>query len=274
MWTLSGFADEISADLSEQLATLQSENMKYLELRAVWGKGVLKLSDEEIGQVKAALKAAGVGVSAIGSPIGKINITDDFTPHLADFKRALWCAQKLEAPYIRLFSFFVPAGEAATYRAEVMRRMQALVEAAAGSGVTLLHENEKNIYGDIPARCLDIVETVASPQLKLVWDPANFVQCGVRPFTEGYEALRPHIAYVHVKDALLDGGKVTHAGQGDGEWPATIAALRDSGFDGFFSMEPHLQEAERFYGFSGPALFRQATQTFKGLLTAAKVDWC
>ena len=66
----------------------------------------------------------------------------------------------------------------------------------------LLHENEKDIYGDIPRPCLDIIATVGSPNLKVAWDPANFVQVGVRPFTEGYALLRPHLEYVQIKDAL------------------------------------------------------------------------
>lgn len=273
MWTLSGFADEISPELSEQLATLAEEGIRHLELRGVWGTNVLKLSDEQVAQVRSELQKAGVGVSSIGSPIGKIQITDDFEPHMQAFRRALWCAEQFEAPFIRIFSFFVPEGEAAKHRSEVMRRMESLAKEAEGKGVTLVHENEKEIYGDIPERCLDIVETVGSPVLRLAWDPANFVQCGVRPHTQGYDMLRPHIAYVHVKDAKLDTGRVMPAGEGDGEIRQTIAALRDSGFDGFFSLEPHLKAAGTFAGFSGPDLFKKASQAFKALLGEAGVKY-
>src|SRR5690606_11094154 len=103
-----------------------------------------------------------------------------------------------------------------------------------------------------------------------VWDPANFVQCGVRhPHDAGYELLRPYLAYVHIKDALFDSGKVVPAGEGDGQVEKTIAALHASGFEGFFWIDAHLKEAVRFSGFSGPDLFRKATQAFKKL--AAKV---
>lgn len=266
MWILSGFADEIAADVEEQLDVLAGEGMRYLELRKAWNKGVLTLNDDEIKVLKQTLKRRNVGVSSIGSPIGKIKITDPFEPHLEQFRRALWCAEELEAPYIRLFSFFVPDGEADAHRDEVMRRMSALAAEAEGTGVTLVHENEKHIYGDIPRRCLDIVQSVNSEVLKLAWDPANFVQCGVRPHTEGYEMLRPYIDYVHVKDALLENGKVTVAGKGDGEVRQTVRALRDSGFQGFFSMEPHLKSADEFSGFSGGELFVEAVRAFKGLV--------
>jgi sugar phosphate isomerase/epimerase len=274
MWTLSAFADEIAPDLDVQLDTLAGESIRYLEFRGVWGKNVLDLTDSEIETVKAALARRGFGVASIGSPIGKISITHDFAPHLARFQRAIQVAHALAAPYVRIFSFFIPVGEdPARYRDEVLERMRRLVQVAEGSGVTLVHENEKEIYGDIPARCLDILTQIDSPILRAAWDPANFVQCGVRPHTAGYAALRPFIAYVHVKDAVLDSGRVVPAGQGDGEVHETIAALRASGFDGFFSLEPHLASAGTFSGFSGPDLFRVAAGAFKDLLREQGIEW-
>jgi sugar phosphate isomerase/epimerase len=273
-WTLTGFADEISPDLDVQLDTLAAEQMRFLELRGVWGKNVLKLDDAEIARVKGALRERGVGVSSIGSPIGKIGVRDDFAPHLAEFRRALAVAHELEAPFIRIFSFFIPAGDdPASHREAVLDRLGQIVRAAEGSGVTLLHENEKEIYGDVPARCLDLLTTINSPLLRAAWDPANFVQCGVRPHDEGYADLRPFIAYVHVKDSILATGQVVPAGEGDGQVRETIAALRASGFDGFCSLEPHLKAGGKFGGFSGPDLFRTAARAFKGVLAEQGIDW-
>src|SRR5690349_4446181 len=265
VWTLTGFADEISPELEVQLDTLAAEGMRFLELRGVWGKNVLKVDDGGLGRVKGALRERGVGVSSIGSPIGKLGIRDDFAPHLADFRRALAVAAELEAPFIRIFSFFIPEGDdPASHREAVLDRLGQIVRAAEGSGVTLLHENEKEIYGDVPARCLDLLTSLNSPIFRAAWDPANFVQCGVRPHSEGYADIRPFIAYVHVKDSILATGQVVPAGEGEGQVRETIAALRESGFDGFFSLEPHLKAGGKFGGFSGPDLFRTAAQAFKG----------
>jgi sugar phosphate isomerase/epimerase len=273
-WTLTGFADEISPELEVQLDTLAAEGMRFLELRGVWGKNVLKLDDGELARVKGALRGRGVGVSSIGSPIGKIGIRDEFAPHLEDFRRAIQVAHELEAPFIRIFSFFMPEGDdPAVHREAVIDRLGQIVRAAEGSGVTLLHENEKEIYGDTPARCLDLLAALDSPIFRAAWDPANFVQCGVRPHTEGYAQLRPYIAYVHVKDSILATRQVVPAGEGEGELRETIAALRASGFDGFFSLEPHLQAGGKFGGFSGPDLFRTAAQAFKGLLGEQGIEW-
>jgi sugar phosphate isomerase/epimerase len=190
------------------------------------------------------------------------------------FENVLRVAAELQAPFVRVFSFFIPEGEDPDHhRTEVLTRMQALAKVAETHQQVLLHENEKGIYGDVPRRCLDLVEAVASPWLRLTWDPANFVQCGVRPFTDAYALLRPHVDYVQVKDAHLATGEVVPAGHGDGEVVETVRALRDDGFDGYFSLEPHLQSAHSRGGFSGPELFEMAHSAFAGLLRQERIDF-
>ena len=274
MWTLTGFADEISPELEEQLETLAQESMGYMELRSAWNTNVLDLSDDELDRIKAATAQRSIGISSIGSPIGKVPVTDPFGPHLERFRRALYAADVMESPYVRVFSFFVPEGqEPGHYREEVIDRMGIMAGEAENSGVTLLHENEKEIYGDVPSRCLEILAGVGSPALRAAWDAANFVQCGVRPYKEGYASLRPYIAYVHVKDALAGSHTVVPAGEGDGQLPDTLSALRASGFDGFFSVEPHLASAGTYSCFSGPELFRKAAGVFKDLLRRQGIEW-
>ena len=268
MWTLSCFADEISTDPEEQCDVARRLGVEWIELRSAWAVNVLDLDDAQLESTQSILARNGVRVSSIGSPIGKIGVAADFEEHLQRFARALEVARRFEAPYIRLFSFFIPVGDdPRKHRDEVLRRLAELVRRAESHDVVLLHENEKHIYGDIPERCLDVVESIGSPKLRLAWDPANFVQCGVRPFSEGYRALRPHIAYLHVKDADLATGDVVPAGHGDGEVRETLHALHGDGFDGFFSLEPHLAESWSTGGFSGAELFGVAHEAFTELLT-------
>ncbi len=268
MFTLSGFADEISPNLHEQIMTLKSLDIRFLELRGVWGKNVLALSDEEVEQLKLSLAQNAIQISAIGSPIGKIDITDPMEPHLQSFERALKLAQLLQTPYIRIFSFYVPAGEAARYRSEVMARLSALLDMAKDYPVTLLHENESRIYGDIPQRCRDIHETLDSPQLRATFDPANFVMNDIRPFSEAYPLLEDWIAYLHIKDGTMSEHRVVPAGQGDGQIPEIVRALNARGYNGFASLEPHLANAGAFSGFSGPDLFAVAVNAFRSVLQA------
>jgi sugar phosphate isomerase/epimerase len=274
MWTLSGFVDEISDDFTEQCKVASDLGLRYVEVRTAWGTNILDLDDGQLDTLRETLAEYGLKVSSIGSPIGKISIDDEFPPHLERMQHALEVAKMLEAPYIRLFSFFILEGtDPDSRRGEVLSRMNALAEAAADFDVILAHENEKDIYGDIPRRCLDIVTSVSSPKLQLAWDPANFVQVGVRPFTEGYAMLRPHVSTIQIKDALLADGTVVVAGAGDGEVVETIRALRADGFDGFFSLEPHLGEYTAYGALSGPELFTKAWKAFTDILTSEEIPY-
>jgi sugar phosphate isomerase/epimerase len=274
MWTLSGFVDEISPDFTEQCRVASGLGLRYVELRSAWDVNILDLKPEQLTAMKETLASHGLDVSSIGSPIGKIFIDEPFPPHLERMRHAAEVAHFFEAPYIRIFSFFLrPGANPADHRAAVMDRMRALARVAEDADVILLHENEKEIYGDVPSRCLDIVRSVGSPHLRLAWDPANFVQVGVRPHTDGYDMLRPHIEYVQIKDARAADGTVVTAGNGDGEVARTIRALHHDGFDGFFSLEPHLSLGFETGGFSGPDLFRRAWQDFTDLLKAEGITY-
>jgi sugar phosphate isomerase/epimerase len=272
--TLSGFADEISADLDEQLAVLAAESISHLEVRSVWSTNVADLDDAQLARIRRRLEKSGVHVSAIGSPIGKIDIDAPVEPELERLRRIADVAGQLGTSLVRVFSFFIPAGhDPAPYRARVIDRMGALAALAADRGLVLAHENEKKIYGDRPERCADIIASVGSPALRATFDAANFVQCGVRPHSDAYELIRPYLVYVQVKDALMATGEVVPAGQGDGQVRDTLAALRDSGFDGYLSLEPHLAMAGSHGGFSGPDLFRVACRALKVLLADLSVQW-
>ena len=131
---------------------------------------------------------------------------------------------------VRVFSFFIPAGQPAErYRGQVISRMSALAELAEQSGLVLAHENEKEIYGDSPERCADLLSAVDSPALRATFDAANFVQCGFRPHADAYALLRPYLVYLQVKDALAMTGEVVPAGAGDGQVRETLAALAADG---------------------------------------------
>ncbi|WP_179394563.1 sugar phosphate isomerase/epimerase family protein [Lacticaseibacillus absianus] len=240
-FVLSAFADELSPELETQIQGLVNNGIHHIEVRGVDGINVSDLSLSQAQAVKVRLDAAGIRVSSIGSPIGKIGVTDDFDAHLIKFQHTLDVAQVMGSPYVRLFSFYPPKGmPAAQARPVVIARLQRMLAVAkAYPSITLLHENEKEIYGDTAERCLDLMQTLADPQLRVAFDPANFVQCGVDVWT-AYVKLKPYIVYLHAKDALADTGTVTPVGQGDGDVAKVLAALAQDGFNGYLSIEPHL----------------------------------
>lgn len=272
MLTITGFADEISPDLEEQMKVMASEGLSHIELRGVNGKNVLQLTDEDVREVKQRLDARGFRISSIGSPIGKADIRDDFAAELERMKRACELAATFHTPYIRVFSYFIPEGEeAALFREEVVGRMNRLIELAEAAQVTLLLENESKVYGDTDERCLDLLSSCEHPRLRMAFDPGNFVRNGVKPVSEALPKLRSYMAYVHVKDASAAGNLFVPAGEGDGELAPFVRSLKDSGYSGYLSVEPHLQK--HFPEMDNPGRFVYAVRALKKLLQAEGLAW-
>ncbi|MBE7043785.1 MAG: sugar phosphate isomerase/epimerase [Ruminococcaceae bacterium] len=241
---ISGFSDEISKYVDEQFAHLNRLGIRYFEPRQIDESNIADLTDEKLEELKQKMEQYGISVSSIGSPIGKIQITDPMEPHLDKLRRVIHIAKELGTRYIRVFSFFMPKGEdPSLYREEVMRRMKLMVEMAEQEDVVLLHENEKGIYGDVALRCKEIFDEIDSPNLKGVFDPANFVQCGDVTYPDGFRLLKEHIVYMHIKDALWD-GSVVPAGMGEGHFEEILTELAEDGYEGFLSLEPHLGSFE------------------------------
>ena len=214
---VSCFADEISVSLDRQIQVLNELGIKFVEFRSADGTGVADFTDEQAKEAKKRLDAAGIRVSAVGSPIGKIGIEDDFEAHMKKLQRIEHIADIFETPYIRMFSFYLPENaDQKDYRDAVMKRMERMVQEAKASRLVLLHENEKGIYGDNAARCLDLMKEFYGDHFKATFDFANFIQCGQNTI-EAYEMLKPYIEYVHVKDARMADGEVVPSGTGDGQ---------------------------------------------------------
>ena len=172
------FADEASPMIDEQIKAMQRNGLQGLEIRSVDGENVSGISIAKAKEVYKKISDAGLCIWSIGSPIGKIDISqDDFIQHLDVLKRTIDIAQEMKCGNIRMFSFYLPKDqEPGPFKNEVMDRLHQMAELTAGSVVQLCHENEKGIYGDNAVRCREILSEV--PEITGVFDPANFVQCG------------------------------------------------------------------------------------------------
>ncbi len=238
---LSAFADEAGNTVAEQIDALKAHKMTHIEPRGLDHGNISVYTVEQAKELKKILDDNGIGVSALGSPYGKIEITDDFEPHFEQFKRSVEVANILNTKRIRMFSFFFTQGQSyEEYRDEVFERLDKLCTYSLENGVMCCHENEKDIYGDIAARCLEILKTFQG-KIKGVFDPANFIQCGEK-ILPAYEMLKDYIDYFHVKDCLFDGGKVRPAGLGDANIVELLKrAAKDQDKDTFLTLEPHLK---------------------------------
>jgi sugar phosphate isomerase/epimerase len=275
MVVLSAFADEISDVLDEQITVLRRESVGYVDMRGVEGRNVLDLSQREAREVRDTLDRNDIGIAALASPVGKCPVGTPLGELRERLEHAAALAHVFGTPWVRIFSFYPPgdthaSGPASTaaWRDAVLERLAAMATWARECGVALLVENERRTYADTIERCVEVLSGVGGDHLGLVFDAANFVQCGQRPHPEAYEALRPWLRHVHVKDVAADGRMVV-AGRGVAQWPALLRAMRQDGYTGFISLEPHLTRAGQFGGFTGPVLFREAVRALRSELAAA-----
>lgn len=241
---ISGFADEISAQLDEQLKVVTELGMDHISLRAADGKGIAEYTLDEVKEsILPRLNAAGVKVSSLGSPIGKVNVDDEegFEKQLVQLDTLCQICQLLDCKYIRMFSFYIPKEkDADDYRNIVLEKLKKFAAIAEKYDVILIHENEKDIYGDIARRCKTVLDELASPHFKAAFDYANFVQCG-EDTAAAWEMLKEHVVYIHIKDAVYGKGENVVCGTGDGKIAQLLEqAIVKEGYEGFLTLEPHL----------------------------------
>ena len=240
---ISGFADEIDPQLDVQLKVVKDLGMEYICFRAADGKGVAEYTLDEVKEsILPRLNAAGVKVSSLGSPIGKIDIDDDaaYEKQLAQLDTLCQICNLLDCKYIRMFSFWMLNKNPDEWKDEVLKKLRGFADVAAKYGVVLIHENEKDIYGDIGSRCAGLLDELASPYFKAAFDFANFVQCG-EDTAQCWELLKEHVAYIHIKDAVSGKNENVVCATGDGQIPEILRkAIREDGYEGFLTLEPHL----------------------------------
>lgn len=270
--TVSGFGDEIAAEPSEQLRVLADLGIHHLDLRGAWDRNILDFSNDDVQAMHRTLSEYGATVAMIASPVGKSEIGGDPAYESARLARAIELAAAFNTPLIRLFSFFHEGVEHAACRDGVIERLGGWARTAERAGVTLLLENEGDLWGDTPARCRDLLATIDSPALRLTLDAGNFAGLGAQPAGEAYPLLKPWLAHIQIKDVIAATRKVVPAGEGDGQIEDLLRLALTDGYQGYLSLEPHLAVAGKAGGFSGAGLFGVAARALNAILATVSRD--
>ena len=265
-FTISGFGDEIADDPAEQLDVLAGLDIRHLDLRGAWGKNVLDFSAEDVDRLRAILSEKRARVAMIASPVGKSLIGEPAEYERARLETAIRLAAAFETPLIRMFSFYHEGIAHADCRNEVVSRLGEWARTAGEAGVTLLMENEDDLWGDTPERCRDLLASVDSPTLRFTLDTGNFAGLGIASHDEAYGLLKPWLRHIQIKDAKREPKQIVPAGHGEGQLPEVLAAAHRDGYQGYLSLEPHLAVAGKAGGFSGAALFGTAAEALRKIL--------
>ena len=235
---LSAFADEAGDSIQDQINALKDNGISYIEPRFVNGKGILALSEAELYELEAELSKNGIKVGSLGSPIGKYDIKADFETHLKDFDKAITACKILKTDKMRMFSFYVKQDELTEYKDEVIKRLQVMCDIAKENGIILCHENESEIYGQMPAEVDILLDEVDG--LQGIFDAANY-RMNDGDVIAGINATLKRFAYIHIKDAHYASQTILPAGEGEGQLDLILDRVgKEVEGDVMLTVEPHL----------------------------------
>lgn len=240
---LAGIGDEAAPDLGGQLAAVRALGWDAVELRTVDGLPIADLDRAGRDRLVRAVHAAGLRVVCLDSRIGGWagTITDRLDRDTGELAALATLGAELGTGFVRIMSYPNAGLPGAEWRRAVVDRIRVLADLAATAGITLLHENCAGWAATSAERTLDLLDTVGSPALRLLFDVGNGV-------AHGYDApsllaeLVPFVAHVHVKDAVGGGAGTTYTLPGDGKAGVAecLRLLRAGGYSGALSIEPHL----------------------------------
>ncbi|MBX3111576.1 MAG: sugar phosphate isomerase/epimerase [Fimbriimonadaceae bacterium] len=263
-WPVTIFADECAADYAAQAAFVREAGLDGLDLRNANGRNVADLTAADVGEVLRE----GVTVRAVGSPVNKVPLDPVyFDAEMDKLERSVAVARMVGARHVRIFS---PEPQGAEDDEQTWAAVQAwlepMVKLAGEAGVVLLHENDARFYGYCPDQSRRLMERFSGPHLRMAFDFANTVLTGHRPWDHWFPWCLPYLDTLHIKDAVEATQTVVPAGEGEGQIEQTLRWLKDQGWQGTLTLEPHLARAGRMSGFSGPELCRTAVDALRAIL--------
>jgi L-ribulose-5-phosphate 3-epimerase len=255
---IAAITDEFSPDFGAALDAMASIGMTGAELRVLWGKNIMDLSDDELARARDMVQAKGMEVMSIASPILKCVLpgapdidtrfqqdifaskhTFEDQPRLTE--HAFKIAKFFGAKIIRVFSYWRTVKPEVVFD-DVVKSVLDLAQQAAKEDLIVGLENEHACHVGLAEEATKVLNAAKHPNLKLVWDPANALVGGEDPFPHGYGLLpKDRIVHVHVKDCHMEGHKPVWGPVGTRrvDWKGQIAALRADGYTGWLSLETH-----------------------------------
>jgi len=253
-FTLTGFADEAAPDLKTQIKATKELGWKHISARGIDGQNIHDLSDSEFDQAAELLESENIQIAEIGSLIGTWakNINTDFDITIAEIERSIPRMQRLGTQIVRIMSYAQEPWGSDQHEQERFRRLREIVARFDEAGLTAAHENCMNYGGFSTEHTLRLIDEV--PGLKLIFDTGNpvFQKDRSKPepqpwqnAIEFYQAVKEHVVHIHIKDCLNpksegEEPEYLYPGKGQGYVKEIITDLKQSNYDGFIAIEPHV----------------------------------
>jgi sugar phosphate isomerase/epimerase len=260
---LGVITDEITQDLGQALDFIAHYSLSYCELRQLWGKNIMSLSQADLERAKTLIDQRHMHVTEIASPIFKYNlpempakageVRDTFMANFTDqdteslLKKSFEIANFLGTPKVRVFSYWRVEDPEKAYP-HVRAHLAKAAAMALQNKITLLLENEQTCNVATGKESGRMVRDVNSPGLRVMWDPANAVVLGEIPYPDGYRHVRGLLENVHAKDVKKDPKTGEFhwlpVGAGSVDWTGQCRALVKDGYHGTMSLETHYRRPD------------------------------
>ena len=256
MFKLGVITDGISRDFEYALDTMVETGLEYVELQYLWEKQVGDLTDADVGRVKGLIEARDLKVSCISHhnlsalPVDTAVVAPAYREHITTLQRCIDIAKALGTNLVRIFSFrkemvlfgAEPIVSEGTWKT-LLDRLEEPLRIADDADITLVIETA--ISGNVTSALLarKLIDELDVPHLKVLWDPCSSLYCTEVPYPDGYEAIREHIAHVHLKDGVVNLPAATfdfcamRQGQMDPYYNDIVSALERDGYEGAISLE-------------------------------------
>ena len=269
---ITAFGDEISPNLDEQFEELKAQGVSGLDLRTAFGKNVSILTDEEVDQVSAIASSHGMPIHAIGSPVNKVKYSPEGAEQeLQKLQRIGEIAKRVGTRRIRIFSPETDPQDTLARWEDVRAFMRPQVDYAESEDLVLMHENDGHFFGAFPGNCQRLLAEFAGPHFRAIYDPGNAMHVQSNTMTDWFPWLLPHLDTIHVKDAVRSDGHFVYAGQGDGDFVSLFRFLKEHGWNGPLTMEPHANMTGSGGQYlSGREQFGQAVACLRSVLRQAE----
>jgi L-ribulose-5-phosphate 3-epimerase len=248
-------ADEIDRNIRAAVEIGGKLGLRRYEIRNLPSGRVPLCDASDLREVEEVIRAAGAEITAISPGLFKL------TEHAPEFRaqmeqvypRAAELVHRWGLPGLIVFGFHKPGAteaNAATLPGgdppqEVVDCLAEAARRAAQDSLLLLIEPEPVCWAEDGPSTAALIRRTGSPNLKINYDPGNDAWLRNRDPLAGFDAVAPFIANVHIKDLRPLTRGAAHpewvpAGEGMIDYPSHFARLRAFGFDGPYSLEPHL----------------------------------
>jgi len=264
MYKLGVITDQVSMDFEDSLRFISDLGVEYIEIHALWNKNIEELSDDEVGEAKRLVKKYDLKVSLISSTLflqchldrneeefGSIDdyfitISGNYDTHLKALQRCIELCDIFETDKLRTFGFIKEKEyDDDAVVEKIVEKLKGPVEKVERAGVTLLLENCPHTYLQFGALTKRVIEVLGSKSFRALWDPANALRSGGKPYPEDYGTIKEYIAHMHAKDVSLEGTPhMVPLGEGIIDYEGILKSLVDDGYEGVISLEPEFVDSK------------------------------